>query len=76
MVGAITDAVGWACDHPSSSLTRHVMAYAWNENSEGGWIVPTLGEGDARVQALETARVGKPWTCADARRRRAKHHQS
>lgn len=63
VVGAIQDAIGWACGHSSESATRHILAYAWNENSEGGWLVPTLGEGDARIKALESARAGKPWTC-------------
>jgi len=29
-----------------------VIIYAWNEFDEGGWLCPTLTEGDSRVQAL------------------------
>jgi hypothetical protein len=29
-----------------------VLIYAWNESGEGGWLVPTLSEGSARIAAL------------------------
>ena len=29
-----------------------VLIYAWNESGEGGWLVPTLNEGSARIAAL------------------------
>merc|ERR1712113_364047 len=31
------------------------IAYAWNENSEGGWLLPTKGEGDSRTKAVADA---------------------
>eukprot|EP00656_Telonema_subtile_P019151 TRINITY_DN20430_c0_g2_i1.p1 TRINITY_DN20430_c0_g2~~TRINITY_DN20430_c0_g2_i1.p1 ORF type:complete len:155 (-),score=26.52 TRINITY_DN20430_c0_g2_i1:160-624(-) len=31
------------------------IVYAWNENSEGGWLIPTKGEGDTRIQAVAKA---------------------
>jgi len=30
--------------HPGSTLANTALIYAWNENAEGGWIVPTLEE--------------------------------
>jgi len=30
--------------HPGATLANTVLIYAWNENAEGGWIVPTLFE--------------------------------
>lgn len=32
-----------------------VVIYAWNELSEGGWLVPTRKEGTARLEALASA---------------------
>lgn len=28
------------------------VIYAWNENGEGGWLTPTFGEGNARLEAI------------------------
>lgn len=30
--------------HPTATLANTALIYAWNENAEGGWIVPTLEE--------------------------------
>ena len=35
-----------------------IIIYAWNENDEGGWLIPTLSEGTARLDAI--ARVLNP----------------
>jgi len=32
-----------------------VLIYAWNENDEGGWLIPTLSGGDARLEAVHKA---------------------
>lgn len=29
------------------------VIYAWNENGEGGWLTPTLKEGNARLKAIK-----------------------
>lgn len=34
---------------------RTVLAYAWNEFDEGGWLAPTRGEGTARLDAVRRA---------------------
>lgn len=34
---------------------RAALVYAWNENDEGGWLVPTLPFDDARITALRRA---------------------
>jgi hypothetical protein len=51
----IRSAVEWTRRHPIEAEARAVIVYAWNEFDEGGWICPTLGEGDARVRALGAA---------------------
>lgn len=44
---------GWAARNPSSA--GFGLVYAWNENDEGGWLVPTLPFDDARIRALQRA---------------------
>lgn len=48
----IHTAVKWTQDHAAECPAQAVIIYAWNEFDEGGWLCPTLTEGDARVQAL------------------------
>lgn len=48
----IRKATDWVQTNASSAEARTVIVYAWNEYDEGGWLCPTLGEGDARVRAL------------------------
>ncbi len=45
-------ALEWVQTHAEAALAKAVLIYAWNENDEGGWLVPTLEEGDWRVQAV------------------------
>ena len=42
----------WVEDNPEVALARTALIYAWNENDEGGWIVPTLSEGTAHLDAI------------------------
>ncbi len=48
-------AVEWLRAHPESSPAKAVLIYAWNENDEGGWLIPTLNDGDWRVRAVRSA---------------------
>lgn len=45
-------AVQWTQSHAADCPAQAVIIYAWNEFDEGGWLCPTLTEGDARAQAL------------------------
>lgn len=40
----LQEALAYVKAHPEATLANTVLIYAWNENAEGGWIVPTLGE--------------------------------
>jgi len=40
---------------------KAVICYAWNEFTEGGWLCPTLGDGDARLRAIEKLREQQRW---------------
>ena len=48
----IQTAVKWTRDHAAECPAQTVIIYAWNEFDEGGWLCPTLTDGDARVRAL------------------------
>jgi hypothetical protein len=40
--------------HPQQTKANAMIMYAWNENDEGGWIVPTLGNNTAILDKLKT----------------------
>jgi len=48
----LAGALQWVKENPGVCEANSVMIYAWNELSEGGWIVPTLAEGTARLDAI------------------------
>jgi len=37
-----------------------VLIHAWNENAKGGWLVPTLSEGNARLEAIRSVLRPEP----------------
>ncbi|TAN37297.1 MAG: hypothetical protein EPN23_06210 [Verrucomicrobia bacterium] len=45
-------ALTWINQNPTAAPAQAVIIYAWNENDEGGWLVPTLSEGTARIEAV------------------------
>ena len=49
----------WMAANPASCPTGHVLAFAWNEFEEGGWICPNLDESkrpdSSRCQAFAAA---------------------
>ncbi len=47
--------VDWVARRPSLSPAGTALAYAWNENYEGGWLVPTRPFDDRRIRALQRA---------------------
>jgi len=47
----LSEALAFVRDHPEASLANTVLIYAWNENAEGGWIIPTLPEIEAGLPA-------------------------
>jgi hypothetical protein len=51
----VKDAVEWNARNADAAEANAVLIYAWNENDEGGWLVPTMTEGAARVEALGAA---------------------
>ncbi len=43
---------GSRCAHNCGDVLNHRLIYAWNENDEGGWLTPTLYDGNARLEAV------------------------
>ena len=44
--------------NPAVAETQAARTYAWDENTEGGWVVPTKGHGTMRVDAFAKAWAG------------------
>jgi hypothetical protein len=45
-------ALDWIETRPRTAPARAALIYAWNENDEGGWLVPTLPFDDSRIEAV------------------------
>ena len=56
MAEHLKEALDWTAAHRTATEANTVLIYAWNENDEGGWLVPTLdphgGANTARVEAV------------------------
>ena len=48
-------ALDWVTNHREVAPAQTIIAYAWNESDEGGWLVPTHREGTARLDAVRDA---------------------
>ena len=49
----LRDAIEWNKRNTAAAKPNAVIIYAWNETDEGGWLVPTISEGTARLDAIE-----------------------
>jgi hypothetical protein len=61
----LREALDWQNAQPIGRRAPAVLIYAWNENDEGGWLVPTAPCDQARLEALhhllrETVASGPP----------------
>ena len=45
-------ALAWMRRNARPTPASTALIYAWNENDEGGWLVPTISEGTARIDAV------------------------
>jgi hypothetical protein len=50
----LSRALAWMAERPHAAAARAALIYAWNENDEGGWLVPTLPFDDARIEAVRS----------------------
>jgi hypothetical protein len=48
----LEQALTWVRNHPDAAPSKAILIYAWNENDEGGWLVPGREEGDWRLKAV------------------------
>lgn len=55
----LRDALAWTAENPDLTPANAVIVYAWNENDEGGWLIPTRKPDGApdreRVDAVKSA---------------------
>ena len=52
-------AMNWVRANPSIANANTVLIAAWSDYSEGGWLEPTLREGNARLNALAKVLGGR-----------------
>jgi len=48
----LQDALEWTRNNRALNPANALIIYAWNENDEGGWLIPTLSAGTARLDAI------------------------
>jgi len=53
LASSLQEAIDWVYANPSAAESKAILIYAWNESDEGGWLVPTLSEGTARLRAIK-----------------------
>lgn len=70
----VRETAQWVVDNPTACPWNTLLIYAWNEHDEGGWICPTLGEGSARVTALQ--RMWREWSRQRSRKASAEKRES
>lgn len=63
LAALVKDAFDWVATHPVAAKSEAVLTYAWNENDEGGWLVPTLNpDGSANTGRLDAlGELTKAW---------------
>jgi hypothetical protein len=54
----LKNAVEWNKSYPNTAETNAILIYAWNETDEGGWLLPTLSDGSARLDAIKQVLAG------------------
>ena len=55
----LQSALDWCARYPSAADASAVLIYAWNENDEGGWLVPSLSPAQANARLDAIGRVLK-----------------
>ena len=63
----LRSAIEWNRDNPDVAQANAAIIYAWNESDEGGWLVPTLSEGSARLDAVQKVLGSRLPTCCKLR---------
>jgi hypothetical protein len=49
----------WMAGNRRSVPAQTALVYAWNENDEGGWLIPTYPDDSRRLQAVARALCGR-----------------
>jgi hypothetical protein len=54
----LKEAIEWTVQNPDLTPANAVIVYAWNENDEGGWLIPTLNaDGAPNLERIRAARA-------------------
>jgi hypothetical protein len=48
----LQEGLSWLARRPQEKRAPAILIYAWNENDEGGWLIPTLPCDTKRIEAL------------------------
>jgi hypothetical protein len=48
----LQSAINWVAANKTAARSEAILIYSWNETDEGGWLVPTVCEGSARLDAM------------------------
>ncbi len=56
----LREALEWTRQNRDLNPANAILVYAWNENDEGGWLIPTLAEGTTRLDALAKVLKAEP----------------
>jgi hypothetical protein len=52
----LKEAIAWTAQNPGLTPANAVIIYAWNENDEGGWLIPTLdADGKPKLDRIRAA---------------------
>lgn len=52
----LTEMVNWTKEHSHKTLGGNLaVMYAWNEYGEGGWLTPSVAEGNMRLEYIRAA---------------------
>lgn len=52
----LTEMIGWTKEHRNKVLGSNLaVIYAWNEYGEGGWLTPSVAEGNLRLEYIRAA---------------------
>lgn len=52
IAAALRDCLRWVKQHPIEAPAQAIIVYAWNENDEGGWLIPTFPHNVGRLKAV------------------------
>ena len=59
LAGHVRSAFAWIGANKETAEAKTMLIYAWNEVDEGGWLVPDMGQGTAKLDAIRRVVDGR-----------------